>query len=87
MIIGSCFFYSNWEIKNIDLIIMGSLIFGIQIKITSDLLCQTILILPHPTLLRSYPGPCTTVKQLAFKNFEQGQPNSNYTLKLINYNL
>ena len=29
---------------------MGFLIFGIQIKIPGDLLCPTILILPHPTL-------------------------------------
>ena len=29
---------------------MGSLIFGKQIKISSDLLCPTILILPYPTL-------------------------------------
>ena len=28
----------------------GSLIFGIQIKISSDLLCPTILISPHPAL-------------------------------------
>ena len=38
------------ENKNVDLITMGSLIFGIQIKISSDLLCPTIPILPHPTL-------------------------------------
>ena len=38
------------ENKNVDLTTMGSLIFGIQIKFSSDLLCPTILILPHPTL-------------------------------------
>ena len=32
-----------------DLFTMGSLIFGIQNKIPSDLLYPTILILPHPT--------------------------------------
>ena len=29
---------------------MGFLIFGTQIKIPGDMLCPTILILPHPTL-------------------------------------
>ena len=38
----------QWENKNVDLITMGSLIFSIYIKILSDLLCPTILILPHP---------------------------------------
>ena len=42
----------QWENKNVDLITMGSLSFGIQINISSDLLCSTILILPHPTLLQ-----------------------------------
>ena len=37
--------------ENVDLFIIGSLIFGIQNKIPSDLLCPTILILPHPTLI------------------------------------
>ena len=37
-------FLFQWENKNVDLIRMGSLIFGIQIKISS---CPTILILPH----------------------------------------
>ena len=36
--------------KNVDLITIGSLIFGIQITISSDQLCLAILILPHPTL-------------------------------------
>ena len=40
----------QWENKNVDLITRGSLIFGIHIKISSDLLCPIILILPHPTL-------------------------------------
>ena len=40
----------QWENKNVDLTTMGSLIFGIQIKFSSDLLCPTILIFPHPTL-------------------------------------
>ena len=41
----------QWENKNVDLVtIDGSLIFGKQIKISSDLLCPTILILPYPTL-------------------------------------
>ena len=43
-------FLFQWENKHVDLITMGFLIFGIQIKISSDLLCPTILILPHPTL-------------------------------------
>ena len=43
-------FLFQLENKNVDLITMGSLIFGIQIKISSDLLCPTILILPHTTL-------------------------------------
>ena len=38
----------QWENKNVDLITMSSLLFGIQIKILSGLLCPTILILPHP---------------------------------------
>ena len=29
----------HWENKNVDLITMGYLIFGLQIKISSDLLC------------------------------------------------
>ena len=41
----------QWKNKNVYLITMGSLIFGIHIKISSDMLCPTILILPHPTLL------------------------------------
>ena len=51
-IIGSSVLLSlfQWENKNVDLITMGSLIFRIQIKISSDLLCPTILILPHPIL-------------------------------------
>ena len=40
----------QWENKNVDFITMGSLSFGIQINISSDLLCPTILILSHPTL-------------------------------------
>ena len=40
----------QWENKNVALITMGSLSFGIQINISSDLLCPTILILRHPTL-------------------------------------
>ena len=43
-------FLFQCENKNVDLITMGSLIFGIQIKISSDLLCSTLLILPHATL-------------------------------------
>ena len=43
-------FLFQWENKHVGLITMGFLIFGIQIKISSDLLCPTILILPHPTL-------------------------------------
>ena len=43
-------FLIQWENKNVDLVIMGSLIFGKQIKISSDLLCPTILILPYSTL-------------------------------------
>ena len=44
----------QWENKNVDLITMGSLSFGIQINISSDMLCPTILILPHPTLDNSF---------------------------------
>ena len=40
----------QWKHKNVYLFTAGSLIFGIQTKIPSDLLCPTILILPHPTL-------------------------------------
>ena len=40
-------FIFQWENKHVDLITMGFLIFGIQIKI---LLYPTIFILPHPTL-------------------------------------
>ena len=52
MITGSSVLLSlfQWENKNVDRITMGSLSFGIQINIPSDLLCPTILILPHPTL-------------------------------------
>ena len=48
-------FLFQWENRNVDLITMGSLIFSIQIKISSDLLCHTILILPHLSL----PVICT----------------------------
>ena len=53
MITGSpiLLFLLEWKNKNVDLFIMGSLIFGIQNKIPSDLLCPTILILPHSTIL------------------------------------
>ena len=40
----------QWKNKNVDFFTMGSLIFGIQNKIPSDMLYPTILILPHPTL-------------------------------------
>ena len=52
MITGSSVLPSlfQWENKNVDLVTMGSLSFGIQINISNDLLCPTILILPHPTL-------------------------------------
>ena len=43
-------FLFQWKNKNMDLFTLGSLTFGIQNKIPSDLLCPTILILPHPTL-------------------------------------
>ena len=39
----------QWENKSVDLITLGLLIFSIQIQISSDLLCPTILIFPHPT--------------------------------------
>ena len=42
-------FLFQWENKNVYLV--GSLIFGIQIKIPSDLLCSTIRIFPEPTLI------------------------------------
>ena len=44
-------FLFQWENKNVYLV--GSLVFGIQIKIPSDLLCPTILILPEPTLMKN----------------------------------
>ena len=44
------FFLSQWENKTDDLIAIGSFIFGIQIKMSSDLLCLTIFNLLHPTL-------------------------------------
>ena len=52
MIIGSSIllFLFQWKNKNVDLSPMGYLIFGVQNKIPSDLLCSTIPILPHPTL-------------------------------------
>ena len=45
---------------------MGSLIFGKQIKISSDLLCPTILILPYATLncLVSLPKPAELIRPL-----------------------
>ena len=51
MVTGSSVLLSlfQWENKNVDLIILGLLIFSIQIQISSDLLCPIILILPHPT--------------------------------------
>ena len=46
-------FLFQWENMTVDLITMGSLIFGINIKISSDLLCPTILIFPtSPYLLK-----------------------------------
>ena len=52
MIMGSSglLFLFQLENEKVDLITMGSLIFGRQLKIPSDLLCPTIFILPHPTL-------------------------------------
>ena len=57
MITGSSVLLSlfQWENKNVDLITMGSLRFGIQINISSDLLCPTILILPTPPYLKDCP--------------------------------
>ena len=51
MITGSSVLLSlfQWGTKNVDLITMASPSFGIQINISSDLLCTTILVLPHPT--------------------------------------
>ena len=51
MITGSSIllFLFQWKNKNMDLFPMGSVIFGIQKKIPSDLLFPTIFILPHPT--------------------------------------
>ena len=51
MITGSSVLLSlfPWENKNVDLITMGSLSFGIQINISSDLLCSNILTF-YPTL-------------------------------------
>ena len=47
MVTGTC------ESNNVDLIMIGFLIFSIQIKISNDLLCPTILILPRPTIKRT----------------------------------
>ena len=47
-------FLFQCENRNVDLITIGPLIFGTQIKISSDLLCPNILILPHPTLVSQY---------------------------------
>ena len=53
MIAGSSMllFLFQWKNKNVDIFTMGSLIPGIQNKISSDLLYPTILILQHSTLL------------------------------------
>ena len=48
-------FLFQWKNESMDLFVTGSLIYGIQNEIPSDLLCPTILILPHPTLLVSVP--------------------------------
>ena len=40
-------FLFQCENRNVDLITIGSLIFGTQIKISSDLLCPNIPISPH----------------------------------------
>ena len=52
MITGSLVlvFLFQWDNKNHDFSKIYSLIFGIQIKMSSDMLCPTILILPHLTL-------------------------------------
>ena len=44
LIIGSSLllFLFQWENKNDDLITICSLVFGIQIKMSSDLLCPTL---------------------------------------------
>ena len=42
MITGSLHFLFQWKSKNVGLFTMGSLIFGIQNKIPSDLLCPTL---------------------------------------------
>ena len=47
-------FLFQWENKNVYLV--GSLIFGIQIKIPSDLVCPTILILPKATQIKNKEG-------------------------------
>ena len=48
IIAGSSVLLSLFQLenKNVDLITMGSASFGIQINISSDLLCPTILIFP-----------------------------------------
>ena len=54
MITGSSIllFLFQWENKNVDLFTMGSLIFGINNKNPSDLLCPATLIFapPYPTV-------------------------------------
>ena len=44
-------FLFQWENKNVYLV--HSLIFGIKVKIPSDLLCPIIFILPKPTLIKN----------------------------------
>ena len=53
MVVRSIFLSSdsNRESKTDDAVIISSLAFNSETKVSSDLLCPTILILPHPTLL------------------------------------
>ena len=56
MITGSSVLLSlfQWENKNVDFITMGSLRFGIQINISSDLLCPTPTLTTGGTHSKSY---------------------------------
>ena len=64
MVIRSTFLFShlNKESKTDYLVIMTSLAFAPETKMSPDSLCPTILILPHPTLLPLLYGNPSFVK-------------------------
>ena len=53
MVIRSTFLFAHWKRKSKtdDPVIVNSLPFNSETKISYDSLCPTILILPHPTLI------------------------------------